>query len=38
VLADGTALMERSGERMFEAELYRVKGELLLMQDAANCP
>jgi adenylate cyclase len=36
VLADGSALMERSGERMFEAELYRVKGELLLRQEAAD--
>jgi predicted ATPase len=38
VLADGTALTERTTERMYEAELYRVKGELLLMQDAANRP
>ena len=38
VLAEGIALMERTGERMFEAELHRVKGELLLMQDAANGP
>jgi predicted ATPase len=30
--------MERSGERMFEAELSRVNGELLLMHDAANLP
>jgi adenylate cyclase len=43
VLADGRALMERSGEQMFEAELYRVNGELLLMQqledllEAENC-
>jgi tetratricopeptide (TPR) repeat protein len=35
-LAEGTALMERTGERMYEAELSRVKGELLLMHDAAN--
>jgi predicted ATPase len=28
--------MERSGERMFEAELYRVEGELLLMHEAAD--
>jgi predicted ATPase len=32
------ALTERTGERMYEAELHRVKGELLLMHDAANCP
>jgi class 3 adenylate cyclase/tetratricopeptide (TPR) repeat protein len=38
VLAEGMALTERTGERMYEAELHRVKGELLLMQDAANGP
>jgi predicted ATPase len=36
LLAEGMALMERTGERMYEAELHRVKGELLLMHDAAN--
>jgi tetratricopeptide (TPR) repeat protein len=36
VLAEGMALTERTGERMYEAELHRVKGELLLMQEAAN--
>ena len=36
VLAEGMALTERTGERMYEAELYRVKGELLLVQDSAN--
>jgi hypothetical protein len=29
-------LIENSGERMYEAELHRLKGELLLMQDAGN--
>ena len=29
VLSDGFAYMERSGERHFEAELYRVQGDLL---------
>jgi hypothetical protein len=36
VLAEGMAIMEDSGERMNEAELHRVKGELLLMRDAGN--
>jgi tetratricopeptide (TPR) repeat protein len=35
-LAEGMALMERTGERMYEAELHRVKGELLLKQDDSN--
>jgi predicted ATPase len=30
------ALLGRTGERMYEAELYRIRGDLLLMQDAAN--
>jgi adenylate cyclase len=34
LLDEGLALIERSGERMYEAELRRVKGELLVMQDA----
>jgi predicted ATPase len=38
VLAEGMALIEHSGERMYEAELHRIKGELLLMRDAANGP
>jgi predicted ATPase len=38
VLAEGMALMERTGERMYEAELHRVKGELLLMHNAASGP
>jgi predicted ATPase len=32
-LAEGLALVEETGERYWEAELYRVRGELLLMQD-----
>ena len=36
VLAEGMTLIEDSGERMYEAELHRLKGELLLMQDVAN--
>jgi len=36
VLAEGFALLERTGERMFEAELHRVKGELLLAHQGQN--
>lgn len=32
VLAEAEETMHRQGERLIEAELYRVKGELLLMQ------
>jgi len=32
VLTEALALVEKTGERISEAELYRVKGELLLMQ------
>jgi len=30
------ASMERTGERIYEAELHRLKGEFLLMHDVAN--
>jgi predicted ATPase len=33
VLAEALALMEKTGERLYEAESYRTKGELLRMQD-----
>jgi predicted ATPase len=36
LLAEGMALIETTGERMYEAELHRLKGELLLMQNAGN--
>ena len=36
VLAEGMTLIEDSGERTYEAELHRLQGELLLMQDAGN--
>jgi predicted ATPase len=39
ILAEGLALLDRTEERFYEAELYRVQGELLLMQresDAAE--
>ena len=32
VLEDALSLIHRTGERYYEAELYRLKGELLLMQ------
>lgn len=35
VLSEALALVERNAERYYEAKLYRLKGELLLMQ-AAN--
>ena len=35
-IAEAIAIMEKIGERFFEAELYRLRGELLLMQDASN--
>jgi len=34
MLAQAEAVMESSGERFFEAELYRIKGELTLQQEA----
>src|SRR5262249_20157262 len=36
LLAEGLALVQVVGERTYEAELHRLKGELLLMQDTAN--
>jgi predicted ATPase len=35
VLTEALALVERRGTRVYEAELYRIKGELLLAQAAA---
>jgi len=35
-LAEALAVMERTGERWWEAELYRVQGELLLQQAAGR--
>jgi predicted ATPase len=35
-LSDGFALLEITEERFYEAELHRVKGELLLMQSDSN--
>ncbi len=36
VIAEALALVERTGERISEAELWRVKGELLLTASASN--
>jgi len=33
-LVDALAQVEKTGERFYEAELYRLKGELLLMQES----
>jgi predicted ATPase len=35
-LAEALALVNKTGERYFEAELHRLKGELLLQQDAGS--
>jgi serine/threonine protein kinase/predicted ATPase len=35
-LTEALALVEKSDERFFQVELYRLKGELLLMQDEAQ--
>ncbi len=32
VLAEALTVVEKTGERYYEAELYRIKGELLLQQ------
>ena len=36
VLAEALALMQKNGDCFWEAELYRLKGELLLMQGGAE--
>jgi predicted ATPase len=36
VIADALAEAERTGERYYEAELWRIKGDLLLKADASN--
>jgi class 3 adenylate cyclase/predicted ATPase len=38
VLAEGLAVVEKTGARNFEAELYRLQGELLLRQAAPDAP
>jgi adenylate cyclase len=36
VLAEALAVVDKNGERFYEAELYRLKGELLLAQEGKN--
>ena len=36
VLADALDAVQKTGERHYEAELYRIKGELLLMQESKD--
>lgn len=36
VMSEGLALLESTEERLYEAELHRVRGELLLMQNDSN--
>jgi predicted ATPase len=38
VLADALAQVDRTGERYYEAEVYRLKGELLLRQAVPDAP
>lgn len=35
-LAEALALVDKTGERFYEAELYRLKGELLLIQESKS--
>ena len=35
-LDDSFPIIERTGQRWYEAEVHRLKGELLLAQDASN--
>jgi predicted ATPase len=36
MVAEALAVVDRTGERVYEAELYRLKGELLLAQEGKN--
>jgi predicted negative regulator of RcsB-dependent stress response len=36
VLTEALTLVDTTGERWYEPELYRLKGELLVQQNAAN--
>jgi predicted ATPase len=38
VLEEGLATAQRTGERWYEAELYRLKGELMLQQSGSGVP
>src|SRR5262245_35450059 len=37
-LAEASTLMDKTGERCWEAEIHRLKGEFLLRQDVSNAP
>ena len=37
-LSEAVALVERTGERFYEAEVYRLKGEFLLIQESTQRP
>ena len=36
VLAEALAMVDKTGERFYEAELYRLKGELTLAQSSVQ--
>ena len=36
VLAEALAVVDKTGERLYEAELYRLKGELTLAQSSVQ--
>ena len=36
MLSEGLAIANKNGERFYEAELYRLRGELLLMQGGSR--
>jgi predicted ATPase len=38
ILAEALALVDHTGERYWEAEIYRLKGELLLQQAVSDAP
>ena len=38
VLAEALAVVDKTGERFYEAELYRLKGELTLQQSGVRSP
>ena len=38
IVAEGLAMVDTTGERVYEAELYRLKGELLLQRAPSDAP
>ena len=36
-LTEALSIVNRTGERLYEAELYRLKGELTLAQSSVSC-